>query len=97
MRTLCGRTGLKNRLDARQEPIMGINPGRNAPLNLTNDNKSGYLEDEFSNKKRRLNPRIENAANRFFTLLDTSYSNSIAAPSVKVNHSSCAVGARYPR
>src|SRR5260221_14299214 len=37
MRTLCGRTGLKNRLDARQEPIMGINPGRNAPLNLTND------------------------------------------------------------
>src|SRR6266702_4822930 len=28
---------LKNRLDARQEPIMGINPGRNAPLNLTND------------------------------------------------------------
>src|SRR5258707_4369009 len=40
MRTLCGRTGLKNRLDARQEPIMGINPGRNAPLNLTNDSAS---------------------------------------------------------
>ena len=28
---------LKNRLDVRPEPIMGINRGRNAPLNLTSD------------------------------------------------------------
>jgi hypothetical protein len=32
---------LKNRLNALQEPTMGINHGRNAPLNLTDDNQSG--------------------------------------------------------
>lgn len=30
-------TFLKNRLNALQEPAMGINHGRNAPLNLTDD------------------------------------------------------------
>lgn len=33
-------TFLKNRLNALQEPTMGINHGRNAPLNLTDDKKA---------------------------------------------------------
>jgi hypothetical protein len=59
---------LKNRLDARQEPIMGMNPGRNAPLNLTNDNYVSATAEELEHdpeapkQKKRWNPlewRIE--------------------------------------